>query len=91
MKMHHAYLPTISPRKKKKEPEDPYRKNAHKKTEYHYINCPTCDKVVTYKERFEDYNIVCPWCKHFFTPAFDMKPRAIPFWITQSPTDWDEI
>ena len=84
-------LPLVPPRKKPKEFEDPFRKNAHKKTEYHYINCPHCDKVVTYKSWQEDNTIVCPWCKRFFCPAFNMKPRVIPFWITQSPTPWDDI
>lgn len=84
-------LPTTGPKRKTREIEDPFRKNAHKKTEYHYINCPHCDKVVTYKEKFENTHYVCPWCKNFFTPSASMKPRAIPFWVTQSPTDWDEI
>jgi hypothetical protein len=29
--------------------------------------------------------------KHFFAPSYNITPRAIPFWVTQSPTDWDDI
>lgn len=84
-------LPAMFPSRKKKELDDPFRKNTHKKTEYHYINCPRCDKVITYKTKFEDSTVVCPWCKQFFSPSYNMKPRIIPFWVTQSPTDWDDI
>jgi len=90
MNFHNA-LPWVSPKKKKKEIDDPFRKNAHKKTNYQYINCPHCDKVINYKEKAENTTIVCPWCKHFFAPSFNMTPRVIPFWVTQSPTDWDDI
>ena len=86
-----GFFPYIGPPKKKKEIEDPFRKNAHKRTEYRCINCPRCDNVITYKEKVETTTIVCPWCKHFFAPSYNMTPRVIPFWVTQSPTDWDDI
>lgn len=84
-------LPIMSPKRKKQEIEDPFRKNAHKKTDYTCVNCPKCDQIITYKESAEHHTIVCPWCKRFFVPSSNIKPRVVPFWIQQSPSEWLEM
>jgi len=84
-------LPIMGPKRKKKQTEDTFRKNIHKKTDYNCINCPRCDYVITYKESKENSTIVCPNCKKFFVPSSNIKPRVIPFWVQQSPSDWVEM
>jgi uncharacterized CHY-type Zn-finger protein len=91
MNLKNSYLPIMGPKPKKREQEDPFRKNTHKRMDYNCINCPTCDEVVTYKESLESKTIVCPYCKNFFVPSINMRPRVIPFWIQQAPADWMEI